>query len=67
MIFKMHVVYTLVGLKSDQIGFLIVGLAPLDYSIDSHINPAIIHSIGLESDFAFCTCSSFFPRAVSRK
>ena len=42
-IFKMHVVYTLVGLKSDQIGFLIVGLAPLDYSIDSPINPAFIH------------------------
>ena len=36
----MHV-YTLVWLKSDQIGFLIVELKHPDYSIDSGINPAL--------------------------
>ena len=46
-IFKMHV-YTLVWIKSDQIGFLIVGLKHLDYSIDSCITPACIHSIRLD-------------------
>ena len=40
----MHV-YTLVWLKSDQIGFLIVGLKLLDYSIDSRITLACIRSI----------------------
>ena len=39
----MHV-YTLVWLKSDQIGFLIVELKHPDYSIDGRINPACIHS-----------------------
>ena len=43
----MHV-YTLVLLKSDWIGFLIVGLKNLDYSIDSHITPACIRSIRLD-------------------
>ena len=39
----MHV-YTLVWLKSDQIGFLTVGLAHLDYLIDSHFTPAYIYA-----------------------
>ena len=40
----MHV-YTLVGLKLDQIRFLIVGLRPLDYSIDSRINLRILAAV----------------------
>ena len=43
-IFKMQV-YTLVWLTSDRIGFLIVGLKHLDYSIDSRVTPACIRSI----------------------
>ena len=54
--------YNLVGLKSDRTGSLIVGLRPLDYLIDSRIIHARIHSIGLESDFAFCACSTFYSR-----
>ena len=46
-IFKMHL-YTLVRLKSDLIGFLIVGVTHLDYSIDSRISPACIRSIRLD-------------------
>ena len=57
----MHV-YTLVWLKSDRIGFLIVGLKHLDYSSDSCITPAYIRSIRLDSDFAFCAGSRFFSR-----
>ena len=59
--FKMHV-YTLVWLKSDQIGFLIFGLKHLNYSIDSRITPACIRSIRSDSDFAFCAGSRFFFR-----
>ena len=43
----MHV-YTLVWLKSDRVGFLIVGLKHQDYSIDSRITPACIRSIRLD-------------------
>ena len=57
----MHV-YTLVWLKMDPIRFLIVGLKHLDYSIDSHITPACIRSIRLDSDFAFSEDSRFFSR-----
>ena len=68
-IFKMHV-YILVWLKSDQIGFLIVGLKHLDYSTASRITRACIHSIRLDLDFVFCTGSRFFfpgPWAESRR
>ena len=41
----MHV-YTLVCLKLDQIGFLILKLKHPDYLIDSRITPACIHSSG---------------------
>ena len=58
MIIKMHV-YTLVKLKSHWIGFLIVRLRPLEYSIDSRIY--------LDLDFVFCTCLRSFPGAVSWK
>ena len=58
-IFKMHV-YTLAWLKLDRIGFLTVGLKHLDYSIDSRITHACIHSIKLDSDFEFCAGSRFF-------
>ena len=57
----MHV-YTWVWLKSDRTGFLIVGLKHLDYSIDSRITHACIHSIRLDSDFAFCAGSRFFSQ-----
>ena len=61
-IFKMHV-YTLFWLKSDWIGFLIVELKHLDYSID----PEYICSI--RSDWILCSAQAqdFFPGAVSRK
>ena len=54
----MHV-YTLVWLKSNQIGFLIVELKNLDYSIDSRITPACKRSIGSDP--------GFFPWAVNQK
>ena len=60
-ILQMHV-YTLVWVKSDWIGFLIVGLNNLDYSTDSHITPACIRSIRLYLDFAFCTGPRFFSQ-----
>ena len=56
----MHV-YTLVCLKSDPIGFLIVGLMHLDYSIDT-LTLACIRCIRLDRIFAFCAGSSFFSR-----
>ena len=43
-IIKMHV-YTLVKLKSNRIGFLIVGLRPLDYSIIRRTKRAYSRSI----------------------
>ena len=51
-IYKMHV-YTLVWLKSDQIGFLIVQLKHPDYLIDNRITPACIRSSG--SDRILCS------------
>ena len=62
----MHV-YTLVWLKSDQIGFLIVELKHPDYSIDSRITPACIHSSESDLIFAFLAGATFFPGAMSRK
>ena len=55
-------VYTLVWLKSDRIGFLIVGLKHLDYLIDSCITPACICSIRSDRISAFCAGSRFFSR-----
>ena len=60
-IVKMHV-YTLVWLKLDQIGCVIIWLKHLDYSIDSRITPACIHSIWLDSEFVFCSGSRFFSQ-----
>ena len=62
----MHV-YTLVWLKSDQTGFLIVGLKHLDYSIDSRITPACIRSIGSDRILHSAQAWEFFPGAVTRK
>ena len=58
-IFKMHV-YTLVWLKSDRIGFLIVGLKHLDYSIDSRITRACIHSRRLDRILRSVQTQDFF-------
>ena len=44
----------------DRIGFVIVRLKHLDYSINSHIICACICSI--RSDFAFCTGPGFFSQ-----
>ena len=63
---KMHV-YTLVWLKSDQIGFLIVELKYPDYSIDSHITPACIRSSGSDRIFAQAQDFSPWPWARSRR
>ena len=65
-IFKMHV-HTLVWLKSDQIGFLIVQLKRLDYSIDSHITPVCIHSIRSDRTLRSAQARHFFPGAMSQK
>ena len=65
-IFKMHV-YTLVWLKSDRIGFLIVELKHLDYSIDSRITPACIRSIRSDRILRSAQVQDFFPRAMSLK
>ena len=62
----MHV-YTLVWLKSDQIGFLIVELKHPDYSIDSRITPACIRSSGADRILRSVQAQDFFPGAVSRK
>ena len=59
-IFKMHV-YTLVWLKSDQIGFLIVELKHPDYSIDSGITPACIRSSGLDQILRSVQVRDFSP------
>ena len=56
----MHV-YTLVWQKSDRIGFLIVGLTHLDYSINSCITPACICSIRLDPILRSAQARDFFP------
>ena len=57
----MHV-YISVWLKLDRIGFLIVGLIHLDYSIDSRITLACIRSIRLYWTFVFWAGSRVFSR-----
>ena len=65
-IFKMHVC-TLVWLKSDRIGFLIVGLKHPDYWL---IVTLLLH-VYAPSDLIWilrsAQVSDFFPGAVSRK
>ena len=60
-------VYTLVWLKSDRIGFLIVRLKHLDYLIGIRITPACICSIGLDQILRSAQAQDFFPGAVSGK
>ena len=62
----MHV-YTLVWLKSDQIGFLKVELKHLDYTIDSCITPACLRSIRLDQILRSAQVRNFFPGTVSQK
>ena len=64
-IFKMHV-YTLVWLKSDQIGFLIVELKHSDYSIDSHITPACIRLSGSDRILRSAHAQDFSPGPWAR-
>ena len=56
----MHV-NTLVGLMSNQIGFLISELRPLDNLILSRVKHACNQSIELDVDFAFRARSRFSP------
>ena len=63
-IFKMRV-YTLVWLKSDWIGFLIVAVKHLDYSIDNRITPACISCIRSDQILHSAQAQAFFPGAVS--
>ena len=56
----MHV-NTLVWLKSDQIGFLIVELKHPDYSIDSRITPACIRSSGSDRILRSAQAQDFSP------
>ena len=58
--------YTLVWLKSDQIGFVIVELKHPDYSIDSRITPACKHSSGSDRILRFAQARDFSPGAMSR-
>ena len=56
----MHV-YTLVWLKSDWIGFLIVELKHPDYPIDSRITPACIRSSGSDRIWSSTQAQDFSP------
>ena len=62
----MHV-YTLVWLKPDRIGFLIVELKHPDYSIDCRITPACKRSIRSDQILRSAQVWDFFPGAVSQK
>ena len=65
-IFKMHV-FALVCVKSDWIGFLIVGFKHLDYSSDCRITCACIHSIRSDRILRSAQAQDCFPRAMNRK